>query len=401
MQQKGSILFVDSDTNQLESLQRSLREMREHWQMHFAEDAESALALMQQQPVDILVSETRLDGGTGSALLMQAQKRHPLTTRLLFSGQAMREPAQEIVHHAHQFIAKPCSVESLISILQRVMQLRGLLQNTAMREMINSLGTLPSLPETYFRMIEALRSEITTVQQIGKMVEQDLAMSAKVLQMVNSAFFGLRQRIASPVHAVSLLGIETVTSLALTAGLFSQLKQSLVESFDLQSLWQHSMNVAGLTRELCSQLGLPREQSEVPVLAGMLHDIGKLVLVTADTEEYRRIYDLAKQQDLPLHLVESQSLWADHAAVGAYLMGLWGLPFAAVEAVALHHKPELLQRDASHCVMVYAANLLLHHLSDQEHASHYTTDRLESLLGKEDAARWLTIAQEYLDGKAS
>jgi putative nucleotidyltransferase with HDIG domain len=281
------------------------------------------------------------------------------------------------------------------------MQLRGLLQNTAMREMINSLGTLPSLPETYFRMIEALRSEITTVQQIGKMVEQDLAMSAKVLQMVNSAFFGLRQRIASPVHAVSLLGIETVTSLALTAGLFSQLKQSLVESFDLQGLWQHSMNVAGLTRELCSQLGLPREQSEVPVLAGMLHDIGKLVLVTADTEEYRRIYDLAKQQDLPLHSIESESLWADHAAVGAYLMGLWGLPFAAVEAVALHHKPELLQRDASHCVMVYAANLLLHHLTDQEHASHYTTDRLESLLGKEDAARWLTIAQEYLDGKAS
>ncbi len=401
MQQNGSILFVDSDTNQLESLQRSLREMRDQWQMHFTEDADSALALMQQQPVDILVSETRLDGGTGSSLLKQAQKLHPLTTRLLFSGQAMREPAQEVVHHAHQFIAKPCSTENLISILQRVIQLRGMLQNTAMREMINSLGTLPSLPETYFRMIDALRSELTTVQQIGKMVEQDLAMSAKVLQMVNSAFFGLRQRIASPVHAVSLLGIETVTSLALTAGLFSQLKQSLVESFDLQALWQHSMSVTGLTRELCSHLGIEREKAEVPVLAGMLHDIGKLVLVTADTEEYRRVFDLAKHEDLPLHLVESESLWADHAAVGAYLMGLWGLPFDAVEAVALHHKPELLQQENRHSLMVYAANLMIHHYTDQEHASHYATDRLEALLGREEATRWLTIAREHLDGKAS
>lgn len=401
MQQNGSILFVDSDSNQLQSLQRSLRDQRDQWQLHFATNVDSALALMQLKPVDILISETRLNGGTGSGLLKQAHAQHPLTTRLLFSGQGSREPAQEMVHHAHQFIAKPCSTENLVSILQRVIQLRGLLQNTAMREMINSLDTLPSLPETYRRLMDALRSEHTTVQDIGKLVEQDLAMSAKVLQMVNSAFFGLRQHIASPVHAVSLLGIETVTSLALTAGLFSQLKQSLVESFNLQTLWHHSMSVAGLTREFCSQLGLEREQTEVPVLAGMLHDLGKLVLVTADTAEYRRIVDLAKQQDLPLHLVETQSLWSDHASIGAYLMGLWGLPFEAVEAVALHHKAELQQRKHAHCLAVYAANMLVHHYTNQEHSSYYAIDHLDVLLGTEDAARWSSIAQEYLNGKAA
>ena len=401
MQQNGSILFVDSDANQLQSLQRSLRDQQHRWRMHFVQDADSALTLLQKEPIDILVSETRLSGGTGSELLKQAQAQQPLATRLLFSGQGMRGPAREVVAHAHQFIAKPCSKEALVSILERVMKLRDLLNNAPMREMINSLGTLPSLPETYFRLIEALRSEIATVQEIGQLVEQDLAMSVKVLQLVNSAFFGLPQRIASPVHAVSLLGIETVTNLALTVGLFSQLKPSLVECFDLQGLWDHSMAVAGLSREFCTQLGLKREKSETPVLAGMLHDLGKLVLVTANTEEYRRVIDLTKQQDLPLHLAESESLWTDHAAVGAYLMGLWGLPFNAVEAVALHHKPEMQRTEHAPSLVVYAANLLIHHHSDQEHSGYYATDHLDTLLGRENAARWSAIAQEYLDGKAA
>ncbi len=399
MQQNGSILFVDSDTNQLHSLQRSLRDQRDRWQLLFAENADTALELLQQEPVDILVSESRIDGGSGSELLKQVQQLHPLTTRLIFSGLAMREPAQEVVQHAHQFIAKPCNKETLVSILERVMQLRSMLNNAPMREMINSLGTLPSLPDTYTRLTQTLRSETATVHDVGLLVEQDLAMSTKVLQMVNSAFFGLGQRISSPVHAVSLLGMETVTNLALTAGIFTQLKASLVESFHLQLLWQHSLSVTGLTRKLCAELGISRQQTELPVLAGLLHDLGKLVLITGDTEEYRRIVDRAEQQGLPLHLAEAESLWADHAAVGAYLMGLWGLPFEAVEAVALHHKPELQSLEHPHSLAVYAANLLIHNHTDDDHRAHYPTDALGALLGKDMLDRLTTITLEYMDGE--
>lgn len=401
MQQNGSILFVDSDINQLHSLQRSLHDQRDQWRLHFTDNIENALALMQQEPVDILVCETRVNGGTGSDLLKRAQQLHPLTTRLLFSDQAMREPAQEVVQHAHQFIAKPCSKEVLIPTLQRVMELRNLLQNDAMREMINGFDTLPSLPDTYSRMIELLGSETSTVRDVGQLVEQDMAMTAKILQIVNSAFFGLRRRITSPIQAVSLLGMETVANLALTAGIFTQLKPSLVESFQLQALWQHSLTVAGLTRELCTELGLTREQSELPVLAGMLHDLGKLALVTGNTDEYRRIVTQAKQQNLPLHLAEEESLWTDHATIGAYLMGLWGLPFGAVEAVAMHHKSEPQKLEQPHCLAVYAANLLIHHHTDSTHRAHYATDDLEALLGKERLDRWMALTLEYLDGETA
>jgi DNA-binding NtrC family response regulator len=133
MQQQATILFVDSDANQLRSLQRTLRDQRERWRLLFAEDSDSALSRMAREPIDILVSETRLDGCTGSELLKLAHKRYPLTTRLLFSGQGMREPAQEVVRYTHQFIAKPCDKATLVTILQRVTQLRGMLHNPDLR----------------------------------------------------------------------------------------------------------------------------------------------------------------------------------------------------------------------------------------------------------------------------
>ncbi|MCU7916243.1 MAG: HDOD domain-containing protein [Candidatus Thiodiazotropha sp. (ex Gloverina cf. vestifex)] len=226
-------------------------------------------------------------------------------------------------------------------------------------------------------------------------------MSTKILQMVNSAFFGLPQHVASPEHAVSLLGMETVTNLALTAGIFAQLESALVEEFELEALWQHSLAVATLSQRLANAAGLSPQESEIPVLAGMLHDLGKVVLATCDSNEYRRIVRQSKRQEEPLSLVESESIWCSHATLGAYLMGLWGLPFSAVEAVALHHTPD--QQDSQHtgCLVVYAANLLLHAMGDADGKSHYDTDHLETLLSAEEFARWRAITAEYLDGQTA
>ncbi len=398
MKEEGCILFVDSDANQLHSLQRSLHEQRQ-WRLLFAENAGQAHALLDREPVDILVCETRLDGTPGSTLLKQVQQTHPLISRLLFSGESLREPAQEVVHYAHQFIAKPCSGEQLTAILTRVMRLRALLDNSALRVLVNNLGTLPSLPDTYSRLIEALRSERASAQDVASLVERDPAMSAKLLQMVNSAFFGLRRRIASPAQAVTLLGMETVTHLALSAGIFSQLDPRLVESFGLARLWQHSLSVAGLTGAFCGELGLGREQAEQPVLAGLLHDLGKLALIAADSGEYRRIVEQAGRQGLPMHLAEAESLWVDHASVGAYLMGLWGLPYGAVEAVALHHRPDLQRRDQPHCLAVYAANLLIHAEGDAAATPHDATDPLARLLDPGTLKRWRSLTLEHLDGE--
>jgi HD-like signal output (HDOD) protein len=392
------ILFVDSDANQLASLKRNLRDYRDHWMMYFVADAASAMEVLTQLEVDVVVCETQLTAASGTLLLKQIQERYPRTTRLLFSGQALRAPAQEMVNYAHQFIPKPCSKEELVAVLVRVTQLRESINNPAMEALVNSLGNLPSLPQTYQELITALQDESTTVKQIGQIVAKDIGMSTKILQMVNSAFFGLPNKVASPEHAASLLGTETITNLALSAGVFTQLDEKLVKEFDLEALWQHSMAVASLSKRLAAAYGMSRQESEVPALAGMLHDLGQVVLATCDTSEYRRIIQQSKDQDEPIHLVESESIWCSHAALGAYLMGLWGLPFTAVEAVALHHTPEQQTFENPVCLIVYAANILLY--SSGPYAANIESDLslLESLLGSETFNQWSTIAQELIDG---
>jgi HD-like signal output (HDOD) protein len=396
-----TIIFVDSDSNQLQSLQRTLREFKDNWQIHYAGDAEQALEIMRQTTVDIVVSETQLSGKQGSELLKEVQLHYPSTTRLLFSGQAMRTPAQEIVHHAHQFIAKPCDSDQLIDILQRIFYLRSLLNNPSIEEMISSLGTLPSLPSTYQQMITTLQSDSATVKEIGTIVAQDIGMSAKILQMVNSAFFGLPRRIASPEHAVTLLGIETVTNLALSAGIFSQLAPNVMDEFKLEQLWQHSMLVSRLVQRLSQAAGMDQQASQIPILAGLMHDLGKLLLATQDTEEYRRIKQQSERDSVPMYEVESESLWCNHATIGAYLMGLWGLPFSAVEAVALHHTAEKQSRDRLDCLTVYAANLLINGSDDTGFNDYYSTQQLEALLSPEEFTQWTSISEEFLHGKTA
>jgi HD-like signal output (HDOD) protein len=395
------ILFVDSNINLLEALKRTLRDHNEQWQLHFCETSASALQSLQQHPIAIVVSETQLDGEDGSELLKQIQQQYPSTTRLLFSGQALRTPAQEIVHHAHQFIAKPCDSETLIATLERVIELRNLLNNPAMTEMVNSLGSLPSLPASYQQMIEALQSDNTSLADIGEIVAKDLGMSTKLLQMVNSAFFGLPQQISSPQHAVTLLGIETVSNLALGAAIFSRLDQSLIDEFKLEPLWQHSQSVSGLVRQLGMATGMSRQELETPVMAGMLHDLGKLILASQNPQEYRRIIAQADQQTMPVFEAEAEALWCHHAGIGAYLMGLWGLPFSAVEAVAHHHNHEYQSTDRKYCLLVYGANLLLHWLTDEQYRQHYDPQSLQTLLGEEEFNRWRNITQEYLDGQTT
>ncbi|MET0089016.1 MAG: response regulator [Candidatus Thiodiazotropha sp.] len=395
------ILFVDSDPNQLQSLKRTLRDNRDRWELAYVERASNALDAIQQKPVDIVVSETHLDGMEGPDLLKEIQSHHPATIRLLFSGETLHTPAREVVHHAHQFIAKPCDTQQLIETLERVIRLRAQLNNTEMLSLVGGLGTLGSLPAVYQRLIQTLQSENTTLSEIGKIVGEDMGMTTKLLQMVNSAFFGLPRKVTSPEHAVSLLGTEMVSSLVLGASVFSQLAPQVVDAFELDRLWQHSQSVSSLVHLLGKTLGLSQQQLEVPIMAGLLHDLGKLILASGNGEASLRIVTLAKSQDKPLFALETEALWRHHATIGAYLMGLWGLPLEAVEAVAHHHSPEQQTMNQTSKLLVFAANQLYHSIIDpgETDRSDIPVDPLMSLLGESVYDNWIRITQEYRDGQ--
>ena len=394
------ILFVDSDENQLASLKRSLREQSSRWEMHFAQSGYEALKLMEIYPVDIVVSETQLVGMSGAELFKQLQSQYPQAARLLLSGEVFRTPSREVLSYAHQFITKPCPAKDLITLLEAVSQLHGQLRDPAIGALLGGVKSLPSLPFTYQRLVKTLRSEQASIAEIGAIVSEDISMATKVLQLVNSAFFGLPQKISSPEHAVIMLGLETVTNLALSIGIFSQIDPALNEEFELDILWNHSVRTAELVRALAIDMKLPRPAIELQVLAGLLHDLGKLLLATLDTHEYRLILRYAAETGLPLEQVESEALWCNHARVGAYLMALWGLPYQAVEAVAYHHDTEKQSAARPDHLLVFAANLLDASLHQEADQAEVTLVPLELLMPTAQFNRWKALAKEMFHGQA-
>lgn len=333
------ILFVDDEPNVLEGLQRMLRPMRHEWEMAFASDGLAALALLESAPFDVVVSDMRMPRMDGPELLRVVQRRWPHVVRIALSGQSSQATLLRSVGPTHQFLAKPADAETLRGAVARSCALRDLLASESLQDLVAQMNTLPSLPGLYLRVVEELASRDASVANISAIIAQDVGMTAKVLQLVNSAFFGLTRPVSSARQAVSLLGLDTVKALVLSVHIFSQLGATRASGFSLESLQAHSLATATLAKRITAGQDPPEGAADQAFTAGLLHDAGQLVLAANLPDRYRQIVRLAREQSLPLCAAERQVLGSTHAEVGASLLGLWGLPDPIVEAVAFHHEP--------------------------------------------------------------
>ncbi len=246
------------------------------------------------------------------------------------------------------------------SLIKRACSVQSHLQDQALRKVVSQVGSLPSLPELYHRLVTELESDDASVERVGETIESDLGMSAKVLQLVNSSFFGLKQHVTCPKHAVSLLGLNIIRPLCLTAGAFSQYEHSLSDGFSLNLAIDHSLQVATAARRIANLESRNSQLTDDAFIAGMLHDIGKLILATKLSDQFREIIALSHSQAIPLWQAELSVIGTTHAEIGAHLLDLWGLPTPIVEAVAFHHRPQLSKHDKfTPLTAVYVANTLL------------------------------------------
>ncbi len=363
-QRRLRVIFVDDEIRVLQGLQRMLRPLRDDWDMQFFEGGDAALAAMAQAEVDVVVSDMRMPSMSGAELLTRVMKEYPTTVRIILSGQAEMELVHKTIGPTHQYLSKPCDADTLKTTVDRTFKLRRLLANDRLRLLTGRLDTLPSLPGLYLQMVELLNDPNTTLKAVGELVAQDLGMSIKMLQLVNSAFFGVRREISNPLDAVNLLGVDTIKSLVLSAHVFNQLDTGQVKEFALESVWQHSLAVSVLAKRIALAEGLTKIQGEAALMAGMLHDVGRVVLATNIPEEYAKVLAVAKSENRRLVTCERELLGATHAEVGAYLLGLWGMADPIVEAIAFHHTPrECLTRTFCTMSAVHVADALHHGLS--------------------------------------
>jgi putative nucleotidyltransferase with HDIG domain len=333
------ILFVDDEKSVLTVLQAFMQRLSSEWETVCVDGGRQALAVMAQQPFDVVISDMRMPDMNGTELLNEVMKRHPKTVRIVLSGHADEQTVQECIGVAHQWVAKPFDLKALRNILGLIASFHRRLENPGIKELIGQIRHLPSVPQLYFEIIEALQSSTSSTQTIAEIIARDPALTAKILQLVNSAFFGSARSICDASEAVQLLGVSRIRSLALMHHAFSSFDRRSYEQLSVEEVWRHSLQTAAWARQFVLWQGGGRMMEEKAFTGGLLHDIGQLIIAANLPEAYREIRGLARSQKIPLYEAEKQVLKATHADVGAYLLSIWGLPIPLVETVALHHEP--------------------------------------------------------------
>ena len=330
------ILFVDDEPKVLEGLQRMLRPQRKQWEMVFANSGAEALAVLEAAPFDVIVSDMRMPEMDGAALLEQVQKRFPGVIRMVLSGYFEMEMAMRAVPVAHQYLAKPCDPEKLRDAIERACGYAAILTDEAARRVVGAIGRLPTLPRTCTALMEALRNPDVAIEEIGRIIEQDVGMTAKVLQLVNSAFFGLLQEVTTVRTAVSHLGLDVLKQLVLSVEIFRTFHpQQQLPGFSIETFQNHSR----LAAAIAARLPAPKKTVAEAVVAALLHDTGKLVLASRLPGPFQTALETSAREGRPLPEVEKELTGTGHAEIGAYLLALWGLPLPIVDAVCRHHHP--------------------------------------------------------------
>lgn len=396
------VLFVDDQPNVLASLRQAMRSYRREWTMVFCENSVQALEALASEPFDVVVSDIDMPGMDGSELLTLVRDLYPNAVRIAISGQSEHEQMFRALGPAHQFLTKPYNADLLYDTITRATRLSKRLGNPRLQALVSELESLPSLPSIYLELVEELRYKEASIARIGVLISRDAGMTAKVLQLVNSSFFGLPVHVADASHAAALLGLNMLRPLVLAASIFRQMEESKVPEEFLERTLEHSMAVGCLARKLAeSATDSAINDSDTidnAMLAGVLHDVGKLVLADNFGAEYQTLNQTAKDLGMPLRVAEVERYGATHATVGGYLLGLWGLPHDILEAVAYHHDPSASTNSAhSPLAFVHAANTIVmrNHVGDEHNPSaEFDMVYLKKMKLDTHLAEWHKLAQQ-------
>jgi len=357
MNVKRQILFVDDESNVLAAIRRSMRSMRDAWELSFAQSGHEALGMMRAKTFHVIITDIRMPGMNGVDLLTEVKRLYPDVVRIILSGHTDEALAIKSTELVHQFLAKPCEPEVLRSAIERSCSARNKLNDPGLARVISQISALPSVPLLYQKIVDELADPDASVNYIGQIIAQDAAMTACVLHLSNSAFFGLPRKITSPVEAARMLGVNTLKALVLTVHIFDQCDPIEVEGFSMAAEKDHNLQTSLYTSRIAQLATQNRNTASEATIAALLHDVGKLILAQHFPEPYGEALTRARESHVPVWKVEREIIGATHPQIGAYLLGLWGLPNEIIEATAFHHEPLKSQnRSLNALTMVHVAN---------------------------------------------
>jgi len=321
---KQRVLFVDDEDAILEALRAVLRPQRREWDMVFALGGPAGLQQVESSRFDVVVTDMRMPVIDGATLLSRVKQLQPQAVRLVLSGQTDPQTALKSVFTAHQFLAKPCDPERLRSVVKRCCDLNAVLSAEELRSLAGDVSLLPAAPTTYLAISKVLADPNSGISDVVRLVEREPTLCAKVLQVSNSAFFGLPRAVTSVTQAATYLGTLALRDLALAMETLSSANRSAVPPESYAAFQVNALAVGLLGRRWFDG---DRRKADEAFVAGMLRDMGHLLLAPRQAQA---------------DVVEPE----EHAALSGYLLGLWGIPHAVLEAVTFHEHPERVEHDS-------------------------------------------------------
>ena len=333
------ILLVADDPSESAGLKQIFSDLSPEWKVIFCDKPQEALTQLEQVEFEAVFADLVAGPAAGTEFLQDVWKRQPKPVRFLLGVGVDQQTIVTCVLGANQYLEKPLDTAKLQAALERAQAIDRLVRNKKIQTLVSRMRTFPSRPSLYLEVMRELRSSNASPKSVGELVAKDLAITTKLLQVVNSAYYGMAQHVSDPSDAVLMLGLETTGALVLSIEAFARFDKVKPIYFSVEKVWKHSQSVAQTARRIAESVSSDPALAKDAYTAGLLHDIGKLTLALNFEEQYQGALNLAQKQKLPPAEVETEVFGASHAEIGAYLLALWALPFPIVEAVAAHHNP--------------------------------------------------------------
>lgn len=381
MNQKNRILFVDRPSA-LEEIRKLAGPLSDEWDARFAPSGPEGMKHLERESFTAVISDIHMTVKDDVELLNEVRERFPDVVRIVLSDQSDKEAVlRSAVTTAHQYLTKPCETVALRSALEGACGLRNWLRNESIKKVVSKMDSIPSIPSLYNEIMYELSRKDVSVPKIANIIAKDVGMSAKVLQVVNSAFFCLRQRVTNIAQAVNLLGYDIVRALVFSLHVFSQFVLSRGSGLNLGQVWMHSFRVGLFSKAITEAETDDRNLIDDAFMAGMLHDMGKLILATNFPDEWNAARRMCDEEKISLVEAENRVLAATHYETGGYFTCLWGLPDAIVRAVSFHHlRCSLLGDHITSLMSVYAANTMDHDIESSRNGDDRLAEETDGMM---------------------
>lgn len=355
---KTPLLFIEKDENILGNSGKIISELEKEYQLIIVRNFADALQEIKKNEIDIVFTDLQVDEKNDILLLQNIRANYPHIFVVLCTTED-RLHVNELFHLSHQIISEPITYEKLKNSFARKKRMSKYLHDGKLMGLINNISELPNLPETYIKIENEIASNNISIYKIAEIISGSVTFTAKIFRIVNSTFFGVEYKVSNVIQAINLLGVNVLKSLLLYDHISTGLIANSQYSKYFEDLWIHCNKVGRLSEQII-YLTLDKDYTmmEQAYIAGLMHDIGKVVMLCVD-EYPKDVFDYMEKHNTRFSNAEYKLYGVSHAEVGAYFLSLWGFSDRSAESVYLHNNPDQLDLERFSVQSgVYIANAL-------------------------------------------